>query len=223
MLYREGDYGPKGEAKTPKFTRVLHLLGRGKPHENEQKKPLYFTTEAQLWLMDKGYIILQLQGKAIKEIVSAGLPIGHDYRPRVDLVSGLSALSTQVAINVGNPFLAFTENTLPEEQSARLKIHNQYLNTQVRGIQAVVGSVADYVEIIDQLRRDFNTILFGKDHGYKYTATSSVLPNGLPIILGCNSEVYGPCFETLMPDATRRDLAVAPILIPSYPNAVLSF
>lgn len=223
MLYHEGDFGPKGEAMTSKFDCVLHLLRKHTRNERPPQNPLYFSSEAQLWLMEKGFIILQLKGKTVGEIVSGGLPIGYDYKPRVDLLSGLPALNTHVAVQVSDPFLPYTENTPPEERLARLACYNQFLQSQVRDVHATIGSVADYIEIIDQLRRDFGTILFGKDHSYKYTATSSVLPNGLPIIVGCNSEVYGPCLETLMPDATRPDLAVAPILVPTNYRQVLSY
>lgn len=216
MLYTEGSVNFNGDARNNRLRGLMGALRCARDtQELREIDDAYFSGEAMQWLVRNNYRVVFLNGQTIEQTIESGLVIGQDWQENVSKVIKQSSRRTQVAIHAGNPFLPYSGDKDYYEQLKRLDIYNQYLCGQTTGIRAAVGTVADYVELNYLIRKEYNIQLFGRDNSFRLARSSTILPDGSNVIVGCDSDVYGLCVDSLDMDKTKYDVHIATILVPT--------
>lgn len=223
MLYTEGDYKLRGQSHVGPFRGFVAKLRSYGRETLKEPDPVLFSSEAQLWLHRNGFMMVNLDGVSLEDLLKRGLAIGQNWQPIVNQISTLKSRHTQVALNIREPFLKLTDGKNHEDQEALLAVYNMVLSHEVPGIQAIAGTVTDYAELIMKLRKDFARTLFGKADNYGFARSSTILPNGSNVIIGSNSDVYGLTINQLDMDKGSTNVHISPILVPSWPNLAASY
>ncbi|OGH05182.1 MAG: hypothetical protein A2W22_05955 [Candidatus Levybacteria bacterium RBG_16_35_11] len=168
-----------------------------------------FSPDARDQLSSQGYLIYSLSGKSIRELEAEGNKFWstwHRSQPRVeDVTSSIG----EVAINPAKIFIDGSnlksvqdQNRLVEELSEKLQVEN-------KGLQAMVGNIADNAELFFLHLKTTGEDLFGG----KYARTTQEAFSNPVFIGGAMGDKLGivywqPVFEC-------SDFFTAPLIIPS--------
>lgn len=140
--------------------------------ERPLSQMLKFTPEACGGLERLGCKIYSLTGQSIRTLRDAGKTIRKVRKDYLQLEEMTSRL-TEVAINPNQLFLPGSNGkTLAEQERMMAKFSS---GLQINGVEAVIGEMPDYVELIFQHLDETESHLFDKDyHGHARTKTKNV-------------------------------------------------
>ncbi len=216
MLYQEGSIRFGGDANLGPLRKLVSLLGASRDSRAlETVEMPYFSGEAMGWLVENQYTVVYLNGDTIEESMKKGLVVEQDSLRITKELAHQHARRTQVAIRTSNPFIKSTGDNTYQGHLMHLEQYNYYLASEVSGIQAALGSVADYAEFIRQLRAERNVMLFGSENSFRSTQTSTILQDGSVATIGCYCDAYGLCVNSNPMTGTRHDTYIAPIIVPT--------
>ncbi|HJX59613.1 hypothetical protein A2V61_02675 [Candidatus Woesebacteria bacterium RBG_19FT_COMBO_47_8] len=176
-----------------------------------------FSPEQREILERKGYVIYPLTGQSIKSLRDAGWSFNSSWFKGTPLDGSIS-MRSEVAINPKKPFLPESNMKTLAKQLELVNALNKKIQGQIHGTTAVLGSVADYAELIF-FHFDHNGYLrTGTEFNFFYTRTSTLVGKTRVAIVGKyhGGFGYGSGLELAYQDKVKRysDLRVAPLVVP---------
>ena len=168
-------------------------------------------------LRKAGFIILELTGRSIRELRELGFLIDTTLDEQYPGFDELRSISSEVAIY---PEFFFLKGSSRHSMGQQIELVDNYSkllqdDLEIRGIQAIMGQAADYIDLVYSYSQRERKKLFGKRHNLDFTRTATSLSKDDSnfAVVGRNEEnglkVYG--WE---PNLTRDDLHVAPLIVP---------
>lgn len=133
-----------------------------------------FSPEARKALEEAGYIIYELTGRSIIDLeIENGEPFDYEMWGRdYPLFMRKTSMRSEVAINPHHVFIEGSNEKTLEEQQLMIAAFSVVLGTEIVGVKAVMGDVADYVELIFAHYHKTGEQLFKEVHGQARTKTS---------------------------------------------------
>jgi len=173
-----------------------------------------FTSDQRTALEKKGYLIYHLTGQTIETLLYNGKSILSAFRG--DSIEQLQSMLTEVAIDPKNLFLPNSNNERMDVQTARVKQFGEKLEKEIPGVTAIIGHAPDYVELTFLHLASTSKNLFGKDHNFLYTCTTTPTNAVNRLVVVGNFHDFG-CLGITNSDATSpsENVWVAPLVVPS--------
>lgn len=143
------------------------------PPPQLQDRTRKFNDGVLLQLEQEGYLSYILTGETIRTLRDKGRLL--DSRRHTNYIfEDIPSMRSQVAFNPRQLFLPESNFKNFKEQREMVTGFHRQLARRIRGIQVIIGTVADYSELVylhhDMTRR----YLFGKDYGYLYAITTTL-------------------------------------------------
>ena len=169
-----------------------------------------FSEKARKALEEKGFIILELTGQSIKTLRDAGNKISSTWYKDYHEFEGHTSSLSQVAI-LPELFLRDSNNKTFAEQEKLVAEFSKNLN--IRGVKAIIGDTADYVELAFSDPEKTGGPLFGEKFGYNYTRIRNKTTGNNDAYVGRLDPEDGLHVINGDRDARHEFLFVAPILV----------
>lgn len=215
MLYKEGSVNFRGDANLSTLRKLATAYAEYRDRRAlETVERPYFSGEAMRWLVENQYTVLFLNGDTIEESIHKGLLVEQDSMRIASQLTNQRSRRTQVAIRTVNPFIESIPSNDYQGHLLNLEQYNFWLASQMPEMNAVLGSVADYAELIRYLRAEQNIMLFGLMNSFRSTQTSTILQDGSVATIGCYCDAYGLCVDSNPMTGVRHDTYIAPIIVP---------
>jgi len=189
----------------------VYLRGHEKdiaPHE------LVFTSEQQMILERKNFIIYQLTGQSVVSLREQGYPF-WSYWYEDEPLEAVVSFRTEVAINPHTFFLPKSNEKTLDEQLSMMEEFSRKIESDVAGTIAILGNVADYTELAFVHLRKKGQRLFGKDFDYHYTRTTTPVDESLVALVGCFEDDGGLSIDFNHKNDCYRSVWVVPLVIPA--------
>lgn len=188
------------------------------PTEEQLSAIERFSPEARTVLENAGYSIYGLTGQSIKTLREAGRKFwstwhkGHDFE---NLASRLS----EVAIHPDPEqfYLPNSNKKTLSQQEELVGRFSEQLRTdkEIKGVEAIIGGVADYTELafahLDRTRER----LFGEKYGYRYTRTNTPTVGSGVAIVGDFDARFGLYVSDWSRDDGDPRVWVSPLVVPA--------
>lgn len=184
---------------------------------DEEPQINMFRPESLGALRGAGFTIFELSGKCILDF---GNRVSHSHLAtwREDHAAILKQPSrmTQIAVDLNN--LLLPDSCKPfKEQQKMVEEFSRKLSGRVPHVRAIVGGVADYVDLTMNARDSISGLrLFGERYGNLLTRTTTPLYKDL-IAVGCYySDDYGLTVVSYPPEevGANRNVWIAPLIVP---------
>jgi len=141
-----------------------------------------FLDETRLALTRAGALIYPLTGLSVADLKRAGKPFWTGWY-RGQGFEDLRSRQCEAAVFPNQLLLPASNRRSFEEQQKLMVEFSQALGRRIPGVMAVIGSVADYAELVFVHLAATGQSLFGADWGYSYTRTTTPTgDNGIALI-----------------------------------------
>ena len=190
---------------------------------NREQEPVsvsVFTSEQCHELRARGYYIFGLTGKSLLRLREVGYKVRSPFYFDTSFEANTSML-TEVAINPKKLFLPDSIGISLKEQLVLVEVFGRQIGSEVSGITAILGSVADYAELVYSHVEPCVQRLF--ESSFYFTGTSTRVRNNRDAVVGSfffspNSVRLG--FQPL--DKRYPLMGAAPLVLPALAIGAVS-
>lgn len=184
------------------------------PGDERQREVKRFVPEVRKALEKKGYLFYTLTGQSLNSLRDAGKPFWSSWPEKCPDFDHETSKLTEVAIDPKQLFLPGSNGKTPEEQLAMVGDFSKRLSIKINGVEAILGTAADYAELAFAHLDATEQRLFGEKYGYDYTRTTSHV-GGSVADVGCFDAEYGLSVSNWDPDDVDPHLWVSPLVVPA--------
>lgn len=171
-----------------------------------------FTPEARKALEKKGYLIYELSGQSIRTLRNADKPFWSTWHKDYPVLEDMRSRITEVAFNPSQLFIPGSNNKTLKEQEDMVEQFSKGL--KVKGAEAIIGEMPDYVELAFTHLDSTGDRLFGEKYSFNYTRTVTPTSEFVVALVGCFDADYGLHVNRWDRDRGRDGLYVAPLVVP---------
>lgn len=130
-----------------------------KPLEVE-KKIFQFKPEAKVGLKQLGRVVIPLTGESIVSLRKKGVKLQSDWHKDYTEFEAQCSITSEVAINPKEIFLAESNNKPFSVQKEMAELHSKKVSEEVDGVKAIIGKPIDNLELITKVYE-----LYGGENG----------------------------------------------------------
>jgi len=173
-----------------------------------------FSSEQRAILRSMNFnYICKLTGQSIASLRDEGNTFSYKWHIGEAFEDEHSTL-TEVAINTNSFWIIDSDRKTFAEQTAIILSYSKKINEIVPGVEAKLGKAADYAELFFTHRKIVGDILFGPNHDYISTRTTTHSSNAHFVIVG---PAYGDEISICYYNDENRDnkVFVVPLLVPA--------
>lgn len=177
-----------------------------------------FSPEQKKALEKQGFIIHELTGQqSIKSLRGSGRKFRTTWHKGLPGFEALTSIRSEVAINPNLLFLPNSNRKNLKDQEKMVEEFSKKLGRQISGIKAIIGDVADYVELAFQhlAATKGQEYLFGKKYEYGCARTKTNTSGSNVADVGNFSAVDGLGVNRWPADNGSADLWVSPLVVPA--------
>lgn len=132
-----------------------------------------FSDEAKAALEKEGYVVDTLTSQSIATLRSAGKPFWSTWHKDYPQFEALTSMSSEVAIHPEKLFIPKSNNRTLAKQEDLINKFSQELGKKVPGVDAIMGGMADYVDLAFAHLEATGDRLFGEKYNYNYARTNT--------------------------------------------------
>jgi len=145
-----------------------------------------FSPEARQRLKVAGYSVYELTGQTLQSLRNSGRKFISNWHINYPALESQHSRLSEVAINPDHQFLAGSDPRTFEEQQQMVQKFSQQLQKSIGGAEAVIGEVADYLELFYAHFDTKSESIIGNKLVRTKTPISADLGNALILIcVGC--------------------------------------
>lgn len=189
-----------------------HLEKREAEARSELGDGASFSDEARRAFVQKDLTAIPLTGQSVrgyKELGKRFRSAWHDTRPEFEL---LPSRRSEVAFIPGL-FLPGSNNKTLEQQKQMVEEYSEELKKEIEGVEAIIGTAPDYIELALRYQEETGEYLFGKNYGGSYTRTTTQVYENLFACVG-EFQVAGLTILNRNPGDGFTQVSVAPLIVP---------
>jgi hypothetical protein len=174
-----------------------------------------FNQEQSRALERKGFTVFNLTGRTIATLRDESNPVYSTWHTR-EAFERLPSLRSQVAVKQGETFLNLSSHSILTENLDQVDRYANRIGQEVRGVTAIMGSVADYSELAFSYLKRTGEQIFGKKYTYtnfQYARTTTLAGHGdssLAVAYGNEGLIIQMCSTT----GVSYDIHASPLLVP---------
>jgi hypothetical protein len=211
MLIRAGVTEPG-----PSVSEVVENAISLRPTERELPDIQRFSQEQKEQLGKYGFKIYELTGQSILTLKEQDKPFystWHNYLSHPEFET-LTSRRSEVAINPLRLYLPRSDKKTLTEQLALVKDLSAFISEEIPGVEAAIGSVADYAELFFAYSDETeNRNLFGRYHARTSTRIIGGYNTNFATVMGIGPK---PSLEIGDdPDMRYEERFAAPLLFPA--------
>lgn len=143
------------------------------PKETTPIEVRRFSDETRAALEKQGYVIDTLTGQSIASLRQAGRKFWSTWHNDYPQFEALTSIRSEVAINPPQLFIPKSNNKTLAQQEEMINRFSQELGNKVPGVEAIMGSVADYVDLAFTYLGTKGKYLFGEKYDYNFARTNT--------------------------------------------------
>lgn len=157
-----------------------------------------------------------MTGESIKTSRGHGRPLWSTWHNRYPDFEALTSIHSEVAIHPDPKkfFLPNSQSKIFDQQEKMITEHSAKVGKTIHGVEAIMGEVADYIELTFQHLDKTGERLFGEKYGYNYTRTKTPTFGSSVAYVGYFSADGGPGVVHWIRGSRFGDVGVAPLVVP---------
>lgn len=201
----------KARGKDVAFPQVATV---GSSKETTPVEVRRFSDEARAALEKEGYVIDTLTGQSIASLRSAGRKFWTDWHKEYPQFEALTSMQSEVAINPSQLFIPKSNNATLAKQEEMINKFSQELGKKVPGVDAIMGGMADYVDLAFTHLDVTGDYLFGEKYDYNWARTNTPTGGTFVAYVGNFDSAYGLYVFNWLRDRGYSAVFAAPLVVP---------
>lgn len=149
----------------------------------EQADTVRFSPENLQRLEQMGGVKLELTGATIGGFIAQKRPVRLYWKHLLPSFKDIESMRSEVVIFPDNLIIPKSHFMPFPQQEQLMRRYSEKLQEETPGVEAIIGSVADYVELSFQYYDRTDRYLFGEDYGYPFARTKTeIYPTHLMVV-----------------------------------------
>lgn len=173
-----------------------------------------FSAVTRKVLEKEGYIIYELDGRAIRSFNQAGRPFYSTWYKDYPDLENLPSRKGEVAINPEELVIPKSNNKTLKEHEEMVREFGLMLARKIPGVQAVIGQAPDYVELAFLHFDKTGKRLFGEKYDYGFARTKTLVGKGNAVVGNFSAQLGLEVFRCRDPQDRRAGIWLAPLIVP---------
>jgi hypothetical protein len=182
-----------------------------------------FSPEAREALEKEGYVVYSLDCRSIRDAKEAGRKFGSTWHKDFPDFEDLPSRKGEVAINTSVLFIPKSNKKTLDEQEEIVAEFSKRLSRKIKGVEAVIGDIADYVELAFLHLDATGENLFGEKYSDDYARTVTPTAGSYVALLGFKPDrglivdawARGAGTDVFVARDAGTDVFVAPLIVPA--------
>ncbi len=174
-----------------------------------------FSDEAKAALEKEGYVIDTLTGQSIASEKAAERKFWSTWHQEHPQFEALTSMQSEVAIKPDQLFIPKSNNTTFAQQEQLINKFSLDLGKKVPGVVAVMGGMADYVDLAFAHLEATGDRLFGEKYNYNYARTNTPTVGAGVARVGDFNPSHGLGVDDWLRDRGSDSVFAAPLVVPN--------
>lgn len=197
-----------------------HQSAHPQSHELSPITVARFTPEAREGLTNEGFVIYELTGRSIKTLRDdESRPFCSTWHKNHPKLEATSSRLSEVAFDPAQLLLPNSNKKTLEQQELMVREFSKGLakKAKIDDVEAIIGEMSDYTDLVFAHFEATGVCLFGKDCGYNYARTITPTVESFVALVGYFRAVDGLDVRSWHRDNGFDHVFASPLVVPASP------